>query len=90
MEGLGISQTIYLILITVGTYTLLRWISWNVIVETTIVETIGNFITRSKDDKNYYLASCNRVFELVKKVIIMIWIVIPIVTAILFGMRTIV
>ena len=78
------------ILITVGVYTSLKWISWNVIDKTKIVESIGNFLTRSNDDKNYYFASCNRVFEAVKYITIILWIVIPIIMMFVFGMKTIV
>jgi len=78
------------VLITIGLYTSLRWISWNIIDKTKIVETIGNFLTRSNDDKNYYFASCNRVFDLVKYITIVLWVMVPIIMMLVFGMKTIV
>lgn len=90
MESITLSLAINCILLTVGIFTSIKWMCWHLINDTEIVECVGNFITRSKDGKQYYIESYERVFNLIKTVLGLIWIILPIIHLLFLGMRIIV
>jgi len=77
------------ILLTVGIFTFIKWVSWNIIDQTKIVETIGNFIGNCKRDKTYYFRRHVKVFNNVKIIITLIWIALPITHLFCLGMSVI-